>query len=60
MMKPPPGLYVIEEPEGEAGGNVVALDGIRSYPHGLVTPPAVAAPWPRQVDWDTFSQRLGR
>ena len=58
-MKPPPGLYVIEEPETAAESNVVALNGIRSYPHGLVIPHAVGAPWPRQVDWDALSQKLG-
>ena len=59
IMKPPPGLFLIEEPEAEAGSNVVGLNGIRSYPHGLVTAHAVCAPWPRQVDWDALSQKLG-
>ena len=58
-MKPPSGLYLIEEPEAPAASNVVALNGIRSYPHGLVTPHAVGAPWPRQVDWRRLSQQLG-
>jgi hypothetical protein len=60
VMKLPPGLYRIEEPEAPAPSNVVAIGGIRSYPHGLVMPHAVGAPWPRQVDWDGLSQRLRR
>ena len=57
-MKPPPQqLYLIEEPEAPES-KVVALRGIRSYPHGLVTPHALGAPWPRQVDWYALSQKL--
>jgi hypothetical protein len=58
-MNPPPGLYAIQEPEAPLATNVVELNGIRSYPHGLTTPRALGAPWPRQVDWSTFSQKIG-
>ena len=33
------------------GTNVVRLNAIRSYGHGLTTPRPLGAPWPRQVTW---------
>lgn len=56
-MKTPTELYAIQEPEAPLPGNVFPLNGIRS--HGPAIPRAIGAPWPRQVDWRAFSQKIG-
>jgi hypothetical protein len=56
MMKKPPELYVISEPEAPAASNVLHLSGIRSH-HGPADPRPVAPPWPPQVPWEDFLHR---
>ena len=56
-MKPPLGLQAAVP----ARRNVLAPGGgIRSHPHAPLAPPPLGAPWPAQVDWNTFAQKLGR
>jgi len=55
MIKKPPELYVIEEPETPVKREVLHLSGIRS--HGPAEGRPVGPPWPRQVDWRAFLRR---
>jgi hypothetical protein len=48
-------LYAIQEPETPAESNVFQINAIRSYFHGLATPPRpLGPPWPRQIDWRAY------
>ena len=55
MVKKPPELYVISEPEAPAESNVFHMSGIRSA--GPADPRPVAPPWPSQVPWEEFLRR---
>lgn len=58
MIENPNGLYTIQEPESPgADSNVFQINAIRSYAHGLATPRAIGAPWPRHDGWREFLRK---
>ena len=59
VMERPTGLYALQEPESPADGNVFQINAIRSYFHGLATPPRpLGPPWPRQTDWREYLRKI--